>query len=240
MATAAPERDLYEILGVSPSADEDAIRRAFRTRARTLHPDVSDLPDAGARFHELAEAYRVLSKSETRLLYDRLGYRGPGNGRAGPRFAAEVRLGYFEAAHGVTRELRLPGAATCTRCRGGGVTPGSARVCPECLGEGLFREVTYAESGRLLRVEVCLECAGEGEVGEPCPDCRGEGRLSAERTVEVRIPPRTRDGDRIELDDVRVVVRVEPPPPEPRFVRYAAAVALVLAVALLLYLLLAG
>ena len=114
------------------------------------------------------------------------------------------------------------------------------RPCPECLGEGLLREFLHLESARRLRVEVCLECAGEGKVGEPCPECGGEGRLRAERTVEVRIPPRTRDGDRIELDDVRVVVRVQPPPPESRLVRYAAAAALVLAVVLLVYFVLAG
>src|SRR3954451_11075561 len=73
---ATTERDYYELLGVSRDAGEEDIKRAFRRRARELHPDVSDAPDAKERFAELAEAYEVLSKRETRELYDRYGHAG--------------------------------------------------------------------------------------------------------------------------------------------------------------------
>jgi curved DNA-binding protein len=49
-------------------------------RARTFHPDVSDEPGSVERFRELSEAYGVLSKPSSRLLYDRFGDRGRGNG----------------------------------------------------------------------------------------------------------------------------------------------------------------
>ena len=69
-------RDYYEVLGVARSATEADIKRAFRRLARELHPDVSDAPDADERFKEVVEAYEVLSKSETRELYDRFGHAG--------------------------------------------------------------------------------------------------------------------------------------------------------------------
>src|SRR5438094_2670900 len=73
---ATTQRDYYEVLGVSRSADAGEIKRAFRGLARELHPDVSAAPDAQDRFKEVVEAYEVLSKSETRELYDRYGHDG--------------------------------------------------------------------------------------------------------------------------------------------------------------------
>src|SRR5438094_5442367 len=73
---ATTQRDYYEVLGVSRSADAGEIKRAFRGLARELHPDVSAAPDAQDRFKEVVEAYEVLSKSETRELYDRFGHAG--------------------------------------------------------------------------------------------------------------------------------------------------------------------
>src|ERR671939_1107096 len=73
---ATSHRDYYELLGLTRGADDGEIKRAFRRLARELHPDVSDAPDAEERFREIAEAYEVLSKRETRQLYDRFGHAG--------------------------------------------------------------------------------------------------------------------------------------------------------------------
>src|SRR5436189_3372200 len=73
---ASTQRDYYELLGVSRTAGEVEIKKAFRRQARELHPDVSSEPDAEARFREVVEAYEVLSKRETRELYDRFGHAG--------------------------------------------------------------------------------------------------------------------------------------------------------------------
>src|ERR671922_250056 len=73
---ATTQRDYYEVLGVGRGADTGEIKRAFRRLARELHPDVSEAPDAHERFREVVEAYEVLSKPETRELYDRYGHAG--------------------------------------------------------------------------------------------------------------------------------------------------------------------
>src|ERR671914_269791 len=73
---ATTERDYYDVLGVARTASDAEIKRAFRRLARELHPDVSEDPNADERFKEVVEAYEVLSKSETRQLYDRFGHAG--------------------------------------------------------------------------------------------------------------------------------------------------------------------
>jgi curved DNA-binding protein len=67
-------KDYYKILGVGKSATEKELKSAFRKLAREHHPDVNpDDPQAEARFKEVNEAYEVLSDSEKRAKYDRLG-----------------------------------------------------------------------------------------------------------------------------------------------------------------------
>lgn len=65
-----PDRDYYEVLGVSPHATDEQIRRRFRELARKYHPDVNRSPDAEHRFKEITEAYRVLSSPSLRADYD--------------------------------------------------------------------------------------------------------------------------------------------------------------------------
>src|SRR3712207_9002776 len=70
-------RDPYEVLGVSRDADDRQVKRAFRTLARELHPDVNRHdPAAEEKFKEAAEAYEVLTDSERRAIYDRYGHEG--------------------------------------------------------------------------------------------------------------------------------------------------------------------
>jgi len=65
-----PDKDYYEVLGVSPNATDEQIRRRFRELARKYHPDVNRSPDAEHRFKEITEAYRVLSSPSLRADYD--------------------------------------------------------------------------------------------------------------------------------------------------------------------------
>ena len=81
-------KDLYEILGVSKDASESEIKKAFRRRARELHPDVNKAADAEDQFKELNEAYDVLSDPNKRAQYDRFGtIPGAAGGGYGPACA---------------------------------------------------------------------------------------------------------------------------------------------------------
>ena len=193
---ASVKRDYYDVLGVPRGADEKEIKRAFRRLARDLHPDVSAEPDAEERFREAAEAYEVLSKHETRELYDRYGHEGLRTGGYVPTdfgglsdlFAAFFGEDIFDAARGSRAargadvlaevEIDLEDAAR-------GITKpipfGAAVACPTCSGSG-------AEPG--TQPERCERCEGAGRLQsvsssvfgqfvrtQTCPDCGGTGEV---------------------------------------------------------------
>src|SRR3954463_6191457 len=78
------KRDYYEVLGVSRTAADGEIKRAYRQLAVQYHPDKNP-GDAAAedRFKECAEAYAVLSDAQKRASYDRFGHQGVGAGAGG-------------------------------------------------------------------------------------------------------------------------------------------------------------
>jgi molecular chaperone DnaJ len=169
MATA--ERDYYEVLGVRRDAGEGEIKKAFRRLARELHPDVSEAPDAEERFREAVEAYEVLSKSETRQLYDRFGHAGLRSGGFRPTTfdfgnLADIFSAFF-------------GDDLFTQTR-----PGRSRGAD--IAANVEVELTEAAVGtkRDVPFRVAVPCGRCGQTGvEPgtevtrCPTCNGVGRL---------------------------------------------------------------
>ena len=250
------KRDYYEVLGVARDADDESIRRAFHELARDWHPDVADAPDAEARFRELAEAYSVLSKRESRSLYDRYGYRGRGDQGfdealwetrppevvRGENIHTELEVRSFEAEEGTRRVITFHAIARCTACMGRGSLSLPDPECEYCLGTGRKRALSGA--AHVLQLEPCPAC-----LGEPCSRCGGRGTVETERRLRLRIPPGVDDGTQLRVSgdgndagagsvpgDLVVRVRVLPPPRDPRAVRYIAfALLLVALLALALY-----
>jgi molecular chaperone DnaJ len=174
---ATTRRDYYEVLGVARSAGDGEIKKAFRRLARELHPDVSDHPDAEERFREAAEAYEVLSKRETRDLYDRYGHDGLRTGGFRPTDFDFTNLGdIFSVFFGED----IFGAGTSSRRAGRGRGRDLLTEVEIDLveaAEGVSREVAFPVA------VTCGACDGSGaEPGtqpETCPTCGGAGRLQS-------------------------------------------------------------
>ena len=87
----ADPKGFYRILGVAPDADATAIKAAYRTRAKELHPDRNPSAHAGEAFSKVSEAYQVLSDPRRRAAYDRLAARVHAAYRAGAAAGAQAR-----------------------------------------------------------------------------------------------------------------------------------------------------
>jgi molecular chaperone DnaJ len=168
---ATTQRDYYELLGVARNATESDVKKAFRRLARELHPDVSDAPDAHERFREVVEAYEVLSKPETRELYDRYGHAGLRSGGFQPGNFDFGSLSDLFAAFFGDDLLTGRGAR---RARGADLAA-SVEIELVEAARGTTREVPFQIA------VTCMHCGGDG--AEPgteittCPTCRGAGRL---------------------------------------------------------------
>jgi len=165
--------DYYALLGVDPGASDDDIKRAYRRKARELHPDrTGGDPAAEARFKEVTLAYEVLRDPERRARYDRFGPEGvdaPTGGMADAFFGGGLS-DIFDAFFG---------GGAGTRRRAGPMRGADAEVVLEIE----LRQAVFG-AAREVAVEqpvTCTTCAGSGArpgtTAMRCPDCQGTGEL---------------------------------------------------------------
>lgn len=175
------KRDYYEILGVSKTASEDEIKKAFRKMARKYHPDVNrDNPkEAEEKFKEINEAYEVLSNPDRRAQYDQFGHAAF-EGGAG---AGQQGFGGFGGAGGGFSDIfdMFFGQS--------GFGFGGRQAGPEKGADLRYdMEITFDQAAfgvetdiQIPRTEECHECHGTGAAPgthpETCPHCKGTGQV---------------------------------------------------------------
>ena len=193
--------DFYELLGVARSADADTIKKAYRRKARELHPDANpNNPEAEEQFKQVTRAYEVLSDQDARARYDRFGESGiSGSGAAGDPFASGGLGDIFEAFFGGSpfgtggraqsgpprgQDLEVVTDITLEQAVFGGTIPVDVRTavrCDECNGTG---------AGGGTQPVSCSDCGGSGQVRRvrqsllgqmvtsgPCTRCSGYGQV---------------------------------------------------------------
>jgi molecular chaperone DnaJ len=174
-------RDYYETLGVSRSADDATIKKAFRKLARELHPDVNAHdPDAEEKFKEAAAAYEVLNDPERRRLYDSYGEDGlRGRGYAPDMDAFGSVSDLFSAFFGSGSGFDVFGGGGGGRRGRGGAMQGADVVATAAIdlaesAHGKTVEIAYEAA------TMCPRCSGNGaEPGTPivaCATCDGTGQ----------------------------------------------------------------
>ena len=188
------KRDYYEVLGVSSSASEAELKKAYRTKAKELHPDRnSDNPNSESQFKEVNEAYDVLKDQNKKAAYDRYGHAAFEGGSAGPGAGGFHGGGDFSSAFSdVFEDLfgdfqgNQNGRQRASR---GSDLRYNLNISLEEAFSGIQKKITIPSSVN------CNDCNGTGASGgaEPttCPTCSGMGKVRAQQgffTVERGCP----------------------------------------------------
>ena len=173
-------KDLYEILGVSKTASDDDIKKAYRKLAITLHPDRfanasdSEKKQAEEKFKEINKAYEVLSDKEKRANYDKYGtedgsqgFGGAGGFEGGFGGFEDIISSIFNGGNGFRRNPNEPRQGD------------DIHVKINLTFEEAYNGVT--KTIRLNRDEPCSTCKGTGAKDASsirvCPYCKGTGTV---------------------------------------------------------------
>ena len=189
------KRDYYELLGLSKGASADEIKKAYRSKAKELHPDRNaDNPNAEAQFKEVNEAYDVLKDADKKAAYDRFGHAAFDSGMGGggrPGGQGDFTSAFSDVFDDLFGDFMGGGRRSGGRNR---ATRGSdlrynLRVALEAAYSGLQKSIKVPTTVQ------CGSCNGTGaESGsEPtnCPTCSGMGKVRATQgffTVERTCP----------------------------------------------------
>lgn len=184
-------RDYYQIMGVERSATQDEIKRAYRKLARKYHPDISQDPDAEAKFKEMGEAYEVLKDPEKRAAYDQLGrnykdgqdFTPPPGWDAGFEFSGGGFSGADTAAFSDFFESLFGGGFTQARGRSGGF---------HARGQDHHAKI-------LIDLEDAIHGASR-TITLQVPEVTQQGHVvTRNRTLNVTIPKGVKQGQQIRL-----------------------------------------
>jgi len=188
------KRDYYDVLGAEKSASADELKKAYRTKAKALHPDRnSDNPNAEEQFKEVNEAYEALKDPDKKAAYDRFGHAafegGMGGGQRGGG-QGDFASAFSDVFDDLFGDMMGGG-------RGGG-RQRATRGSDLRYNLRISLESAYSGTQNTINVPTSVSCDGcngtgaeDGTEPQTCPTCSGHGKVRAQQgffTVERTCP----------------------------------------------------
>ncbi len=205
------QNDPYKVLGVSPGASDEEIKKAFKALAKKYHPDLNPGNKAAEeKFKEINEAYRqLMNKGSSNQESGGQGFGGFGGfedifnfgnfsdifknfgfdfgfEERGEDLSAELTLDVSEVFSLKTKNIKIRRSVSCEHCSGTGAI--DRQTCPTCGGTGRVRRTTRHFNSTFVSMEPCGTCHGKGFINvKKCDFCNGKGKINVEETVSIPI-----------------------------------------------------
>ena len=203
------QKDFYSILGLSPSASHDDIKKAFRQLSMQYHPDKN--PEGVDKFKEINEAYQTLSNPNEKLKYDLRYNSKSGGGRWSDFFAetdsmfdgfgfsesgfeqresisplhAKVYTTIKDSAFGAKKTIKIKRRTLCDVCTN------LRSTCATCGGKGVVVKVRSSGYFSVQEKSTCLNCSGSGFIHKQSEDCStncNDGFVLTDWDMNVELP----------------------------------------------------
>lgn len=225
-------RESYRILGVTPKAGWEEVRRRFRVLVQKYHPDRNpDNPKAAIRFRLVMEAYETVRAHLARTPQsekhyyrsrpsDRQGFfedilginprAEPLTRAVGPDFRYDLRISFLDAIFGINTSILVPRLVSCSHCSSSGRVPmAQIHSCPDCQGQGRpIRGPGLFRSG-----PACRRCRGKGFIQDQmCLACDGKGYHQQFKHYGLNIPPGIETGMRLRFEGEGGESQLDGPP----------------------------
>lgn len=209
-------KELYDILGVSPSADPSTIKKAYRVLAMKYHPDKNKNDASGEeKFKNITHAYSILSDPEKRKSYDMYGdvqnqpngFEGfggfggfpggfggfnPFGGKREKISEEEYKITLEEIFTKTQIDFKYIRNTKCEDCNATGFSDKMPHICADCNGTGM--KVNMVRTGNVIQQiqSRCNMCGGAKLdpkfADKKCGKCNSSCYISSERTIKVDVP----------------------------------------------------
>ncbi|CAD8182611.1 unnamed protein product [Paramecium octaurelia] len=224
----AVHREYYDILGVSPNASVQDIKKAYRKLSQQYHPDRNQGdPGANEKFSKINVAYEVLSDPEQRKKYDKGGVDGLNSQgmqhhdpfdifgsffgreqqgeRKGPELKVKVRVTLEDIYNGKEIPVYLTKQILCPHCRGSGADdPDLVETCPTCKGVGSVQKRQQVGFGFFQTFQAtCERCYGTGKIiKKKCHLCKGDKIIPGADNISLYIEKGIQDKQTIKYENM--------------------------------------
>jgi len=155
----------------------------------------------GGGFHDPSDIFREVFSGAFGSIFEGIFGFGGDSSSHGPRRGRDleyrIKIDFFEAVNGATKQIKVRKYDTCANCGGIGAKPGTGKVtCGVCGGSGQVRQ----SAGFFSIARTCSACGGLGEtIKEPCSECGGTGRKEVTKKITATIPKGVDSGVRLRL-----------------------------------------